>query len=143
VFWHPVCLRSFKKQDKIYLNWKIFKIQFSLAKLALARILTIMNFPDDTDALLKRFDPLLRNLTFHELTLLNRFVVDRIKLMQKAGALVSMAQFRVGERVTWDGSDGIIRSGIIIRLNQKTASVLTGEGGYWTVSPQLLRKQEE
>jgi hypothetical protein len=95
---------------------------------------------DNTAAIIRKFGPLLEKLSGHELTILNKMVVERIRLMNKAGALVSMSKFNVGERVSWDGSDGMVHSGIIIRLNRKTASVKTGDNGYWNVSPQLLRK---
>jgi hypothetical protein len=96
---------------------------------------------DNTNAIIHKFEPLLKELTQYELTILNKMVVDRIKLMHKAGALISMAGLRIGDRVSWNGSDGIARTGIIIRLNSKTASVNIGDEGYWKVSPQLLRKE--
>ena len=96
---------------------------------------------DNTHAIMRRFEPLLKDLSGHELTILNQMIVDRIRLMNKAGALISMSTLNIGDRVSWDGSDGIIRTGIIIRLNQKTASIKVGDEGYWKVSPQLLRKE--
>lgn len=96
---------------------------------------------DNTAAIIRKFEPLLEKLSGNELTILNRMVVDRIRLINKATALVSMANLHVGGRVSWDGSDGLLHTGIIIRLNRKTASVKTGENEYWNVSPQLLRKE--
>ena len=96
---------------------------------------------DNTESVIRKLEPVLKGLSFHELTILNKMVVDRIRTIQKAGALVSMSKFNVGDRVFWDGNDGIVRMGIIIRLNHKTASVKTGNEGYWNVSPQLLRKE--
>jgi hypothetical protein len=96
---------------------------------------------DNTNAIIRKFEPVLKGLSLYELTVLNKMVVDRIRLVHKAGTLVSMAQFHVGDRVSWDGSDGIVRIGIITRLNQKTISVKTGENGHWNVSPQFLRKE--
>jgi len=95
---------------------------------------------DNTAAIIRKFEPLLEGLTSHELTILNKMVVDRIRLMHKAGALISMSKLHVGDHVSWDGSDGIVRTGIVTRLNQKTVSVKTEDNGYWNVSPQLLRK---
>ena len=96
---------------------------------------------DNTAAIIRRFEPLLHGLTHHELTILNKMVIERSRLMHKAGALVSMAKLHVSDRVSWDGVDGTVRTGIIIRLNQKTVSVKTNDNGYWNVSPQLLRKE--
>jgi len=95
---------------------------------------------DNTNAIIRKFEPLLGGLTYHELTVLNKMVVERIRLMHKADALVSMSKFHIGDCVSWDGKDGIVRTGIIIRLNNKTASVKIADEGHWNVSPQLLRK---
>lgn len=102
----------------------------------------MMSEADNTNAIIRKFEPILKGLSFYELSVLNRMVVNRIRLMQKAGALVSMSQFHVGDRVSWDGTDGIIRIGIVTRLNQKTISVKTGEKGHWNVTPQFLRKEK-
>lgn len=96
---------------------------------------------DNTHAIIRKFEPLLQGLSRHELTILNGMVVERIRLMHKAGALMSMSKLNVGDRVSWDGSDGMVRTGIILRLNHKTASVKIGDEGHWKVSPQLLRKE--
>lgn len=96
---------------------------------------------DNTNAIIRKFEPMLQGLSKQELTILNQMVVERIRLMHKAGALVSMSKFNIGDRVSWDGKDGIIRTGIILRLNHKTASVKIGNNETWNVSPQLLRKE--
>jgi hypothetical protein len=96
---------------------------------------------DNTQSIMRKFDPVIKDLSMHELIVLNKMVVERIRIMQKAGTLMSMSQFNVGDRVSWNGSDGIVRSGIIIRINHKTASLDIGNKSYWTVSPQLLRKE--
>lgn len=95
---------------------------------------------DNTQAIMRKFEPMLDDLTGQELVVLNKMVVERIRLTNKAASLLHLTKFNVGDRVSWDGSDGVVRTGVIIRLNNKTASVKTGEEGYWKVSPQLLRK---
>lgn len=97
---------------------------------------------DNTNAIIRKFEPLLEGLSNNELTILNQMVVARLRLMQKAGALISISKFNVGNRVSWNGRDGTVRVGVIIRLNQKTASITTGNKEYWNVSPQLLRKED-
>lgn len=99
-----------------------------------------MNDLDNTAAIIREFEPLIEKLSIHELAVVNRMVVERMRLIQKAGALFSMSKFSIGERVAWDGSDGLVHAGVIIRMNRKTISVKTGEKQYWNVSPQLLRK---
>jgi len=96
---------------------------------------------DNTDTIIRKFEPLLVGLSQNELSILNKMVVERLRLMQKAGALVSMSKFNVGDRVSWNGRDGIVRTGIIFRLNHKTASIKIGDKEHWNVSPQLLRKE--
>lgn len=97
-----------------------------------------MNPIDNTEATIRKFEPMLNELNLPELQILNRMVVQRIRFYQKAKTLTAMSRFHVGDRVSWDGSDGIVRTGIITRLNQKTASVKVGYEEYWKVSPQLL-----
>jgi hypothetical protein len=94
-----------------------------------------------TNEIIRKFEPILNQLNLVELTVLNRMVVDRIRLVHKAGALMYMSKLNIGDHVSWDGSDGVVHTGIIIRLNQKTASVKTTADGYWKVSPGLLRKE--
>ena len=89
----------------------------------------------------KKLDSLIAGLTLEELYTLNRLVVDRIRLMQKAGTLVAMSQFRIGDRVSWYSNDGQKHSGEIFRINHKTVSVGIPGHGYWNVSPQLLQKE--
>lgn len=99
-----------------------------------------MNEMDNTEQMIKKFSPMVESLTMPELILLNRLVVDRLNLIRKAGTLYSMSKFRRGDRVKWVGSDGNHREGIVIKLNQKTASIITRENQHWNVSPELLNK---
>ncbi|MDQ3110802.1 MAG: hypothetical protein M3R17_12990 [Bacteroidota bacterium] len=89
----------------------------------------------------EKFEKLISELKNHELLILHDTVVARIKLINKASALVSMSRLKIGDRVSWDGSDGEKHEGIIIRLNNKTASVKVSNEYYWKVSPQLLSKE--
>lgn len=100
-----------------------------------------MSEVDNTNSIIRKFELLIKDLTEHELTILNQMVVERIRLMHKAVAIISMSKLNVGDRVSWMGSDGINRSGVILKLNHKTASVKIGKDGYWNVSPQLLKKE--
>lgn len=95
---------------------------------------------DNTHSIIRKFEPFLKDLTQHELVVLNKMVVERIRLMHKPESLISMTKFNTGDRVSWAGSDDTVHTGIIIRLNNKTASVKVGDEGYWKVSPQLLRR---
>lgn len=78
---------------------------------------------DNTQAIMQKFESMLNDLTGQELVVLNKMVEERIRLMNKATSLLHLTKFNVGDRVSWDCSDGIVRTGVIIRLNNKTASV--------------------
>ncbi len=99
----------------------------------------MQQFNDPKDAA-RKFEALINELTYDELIMINRMSADRIRLMQKAGSLYFMAKFNVGDTVYWKGNDGTQRSGQIVRLNQKTATIKTKDQGQWNVSPQLLSK---
>lgn len=101
-----------------------------------------MSEVDNTHIIIQKFEILLKELSKRELVILNKMVVERLRLMHKAESLLHMTKFHAGDRVSWTGRDGIVRSGIIIRLNNKTASVKIDDARYWKVSPQLLRKSE-
>lgn len=83
----------------------------------------------------------LRHMGEQDLLFLNRMVVERLNLLAQARSTVQLAQFAEGDRVQFTANDGSTQHGMVIRLNKKTASVLTIEGQNWKVSPALLRKQ--
>ncbi len=68
---------------------------------------------------------------------LNRRVVARLNLFQKARNLKSLAKFNIGDRIYFI-HEGRKMTGTVIRLNQKSASVHLDEGGHWTVAPGFL-----
>lgn len=100
-----------------------------------------MNELDNTKAIIRKFEPLLKDLSRYELEILNKMIVNRVNIMNKAESLLAMSEFNVGDRVSWPSRDGNTYTGIIIKLNNKTASVKVDDSGYWNVSPQLLRKE--
>lgn len=73
----------------------------------------------------------LRHMGEEDLVYLNRMVVERLNLL---------AQFAEGDRVQFTTSDGSIKHAAVLRLNKKTASLLTDDGQHWKVTPGLLRK---
>ena len=88
-----------------------------------------------------RLTEAIRNLSEDDLRLLNRLIVDRLKLIQQARSTVMLAHFSVGDRVRFATADGTERAGVIIRLNKKTASLVTDEGQRWNVHPAYLRTE--
>jgi hypothetical protein len=100
-----------------------------------------MNYPDDSEVIRKKFEPLLQSLGYNDLQILNNMVVNRMRMIRQAGTLMFMSKFNIGDRVSWIGTDGIKRTGIIIKMNQKTVSVKISTDGYWNISPELLSKE--
>ncbi len=82
----------------------------------------------------------IRQMGEDDLHFLNRIIVDRLKLIQQARSTVMMSQFHVGDRVRFDDPSGESRTGVVIRLNKKTAGILTDDGHQWNVHPGFLTR---
>ncbi len=79
-------------------------------------------------------------LTEAELVELNHRIVARLKFIHQARAHVSMLEFSIGERVTFQPQGRPELQGIITKYNRKSVTVITDDGHYWNVSPVFLRK---
>lgn len=86
------------------------------------------------------FTQALRHMGEEDLRYLNRMVVERLNLLAQARSTVQLAQFAEGDRVCFTTNDSTEKHGVVLRLNKKTASLLTDDGQNWKVSPMLLRK---
>ena len=75
-----------------------------------------------------------------ELVDLNHRIVARLKLLGELRAHRAMLDFRIGERVSFELPDRGRVFGIITRYNRKSVTVITDDGGHWTVAPNLLCK---
>jgi len=82
----------------------------------------------------------IKKLNEDDLIYLNRLIVERLKLISQAKSTNLMANFTIGDKVRFVGSDGETKRGIIERLNKKTATVKLSNGHIWNVAPGLLRK---
>ena len=80
----------------------------------------------------------IRRMGEEDLRYLNRLIVERLKLIHQARSTAMLAHFSVGDRVSFQGPAGQRKSGIIVRLNKKTASIATDEGQQWNVHPVYL-----
>ena len=80
----------------------------------------------------------IRRLGEEDLRYLNRLIVERLKLISQARSTVLLSQFTVGDRVSFCTAPGVMKTGVILRLNKKTASVQTDDGQRWNVHPGLL-----
>jgi hypothetical protein len=80
----------------------------------------------------------IRKMGEDDLRFLNRLICERLKLISQAKSTVLMARFGVGDRVAFETTAGQKKTGVIFRLNKKTASVRTDDGGRWNVHPGFL-----
>ncbi len=80
-------------------------------------------------------------LTEEELIELNHRVVERLKLLAQTRADQAMTRFRIGERVrfTPDGARPV--TGMLIRCNRKTVTIMTDDGQRWNVSRGVKKLQ--
>ncbi len=79
------------------------------------------------------------HLTAAELIDLNRRIVERLKRMDSMRQQHQMMAFHIGQRVLFITKEAEIIYGNILKLNQKTVSVMAEDGTRWKVSPSLLR----
>ncbi len=84
----------------------------------------------------------IKNLGEEDLIFLNRLIVERLKLIAQAKSTSLMARFNVGDRVEFRGPGGDRKTGIIVRINKKTASIQTDDGGSWNVFPGFLNAEK-
>lgn len=82
-------------------------------------------------------------LTEKELIDLNHRVVERLKFLGSIRAHSEMMEFSVGEKVSFLSSRREEITGVLVKYNKKTVTVLTEDGQKWNVSPHLLMKVKE
>jgi hypothetical protein len=82
----------------------------------------------------------LDRLTESELIDLNHRIVARLRMFAQLRAHTSMLEFKVGERVSFEAEDGRRITGILVRYNKRTVSLVTDDGHRWNVSPALLKR---
>ena len=58
---------------------------------------------------------------------------------EPANAATKARDFQRGDTVTFDDRDGRTITGVIVRINQRTATLGTGDGGTWRVPFHMLR----
>jgi hypothetical protein len=80
----------------------------------------------------------IRRMNEEDLRFLNRLIVDRLRLIGQARSMTMLARFSVGDRVGFPSTTGEQKSGVIVRLNKKTASIDTDDGQHWKVHPSFL-----
>ncbi len=90
-----------------------------------------------------KIETFIKDLGEEELRYLNRLIVERLKLIAQEKSTRAMSRFNLGEHVRFADQEGRTKTGRIVRLNKKTATVLTSEGQSWNVSPGLLKAEDD
>jgi len=86
----------------------------------------------------KKIEEFIKTLGVEELHYLNRLIIERLKLLHQERSTTQMQRFNVGEKVRFKDPSGTVKTGTIIRLNKKTASLITTSGEQWNVAPGFL-----
>ncbi len=89
--------------------------------------------------ILDEFEHFLNRLSEDDLHLLNNMVVERLRLYHKAHHLKNLAKFNLMDKVSFQYNGRYI-TGVIVKLNIKTASIRTTDGRKWNVSPSFLTR---
>ena len=79
----------------------------------------------------------IEQLSIEELYALNDHIVERIKFLEHAAAHMSMMQFNLGARVSFETAQGR-QFGRLVKRNRKTVNVETEDGRTWRIPPHLL-----
>ena len=85
----------------------------------------------------------IKQLGIDELRFLNRAIVERLKLLQQESYSEHMAQFSVGDRVSFTDKSGDRQIATVLKLNKKTVGLITDEDEHWNVAPQLLELETQ
>ena len=78
------------------------------------------------------------HLTEAELIELNHKIVERLRLMRQIRSHKEMFKFKIGDRVRFHPSGHEPQTGTLTRFNQQSVTVITDNGGHWTVAPTLI-----
>ena len=73
---------------------------------------------------------------------LNHRIIQRLKFLEAARANGEMMKFAIGDKVTFQPSGREPKTGILVKYNKKTVTVITDDGEQWNVAPGLLTKSE-
>lgn len=82
----------------------------------------------------------LTKYTEQELLELNRRIIERIRFLRQGRCRESILEFHVGDRVSFSPECGHEVTGTIVRLNRKSVTVASSDGGQWRVAPGFIRK---
>ncbi|MFD1196936.1 hypothetical protein ACFQ3K_01140, partial [Brucella gallinifaecis] len=64
---------------------------------------------------------------------LNRRIVERLQFLQQQKMVAALQEIKIGSGVMFEGPDGAIVRGFVIRRNRKTVTVHTDDDKQWNV----------
>jgi len=82
----------------------------------------------------------IEKLTEPELIELNHKIVERLKFLESARTHTEMMAFNIGEKVSFSPAGRGELTGMLVKYNKKTVTVLTEDGQKWNISPHLLER---
>ena len=86
-----------------------------------------------------RIEDFIKELDIDELILLNKLVVERIKILGQVETSNAMQKFNIGEWVKFEDNNNNLIEGKIIKINKKTILILTRENIKWNVHPTFIK----
>ncbi len=89
-----------------------------------------------------RIEDFIKTLSAKDLIYLNRMICERLKVLSQVQSSEKMAKFHLTQRVSFTGSDGLVKTGVINAMHKKTVSVITDDNENWKIAPGLLRSVE-
>lgn len=81
------------------------------------------------------------DFTRDELVELNHRIVERLKHLDQVETHGAMMKYRPGDRVSFRARNGREVSGVLMKYNQKTVTIVADNGERWNVSPGFLTKE--
>jgi len=99
----------------------------------------VKNMPDTHLQPVTEFEHFLNRLSEEDLRLLNRMVVERLKLYHKVRDLKGLAKFNLMDRVYFTHEAKQI-TGRVMKLNRRSITIRTDDGKQWNVSPAFLTR---
>jgi hypothetical protein len=75
-----------------------------------------------------------------QLVELNHQIVARLRSLREARMKHQMQSFRIGDRVSFHAPGHDPKTGIVVRCNRKTVTVITDDQHQWNVAPVFLSR---
>ena len=85
----------------------------------------------------------INQLNREDARLLNKLIVEHLKSMREMSTAEHMARFNVGDKVYFTDKYGLPQRATVLRLNRKTASLLTDEEERWNDLIGIENQDEE